>query len=110
MGTCEVTSSGDFSCRAAIFIMPLPSRRALLTSAGPIVTGAEHDEWGKPENWHGGWLGIYYAPRDPRVWVAKRIPAMGWTLNFAHRRAWFWLIGMVGIPILGVFWLAARSM
>jgi len=59
-----------------------------------------HDEWGKPENWSGGWLGIYSDPRDPRVWVPKRNPMMGWTLNFAHRRAWVWLVAIAGIPLL----------
>jgi hypothetical protein len=27
----------------------------------------EIDECDKEENWYGGWLGIYYAPRDPRI-------------------------------------------
>jgi uncharacterized membrane protein len=47
-------------------------------------------EWRNPENWRGGWLGLYVAPRDPRVWVRKRSPHLGWTLNYAHRGAWLW--------------------
>jgi len=44
-------------------------------------------EWERPENWT-GWLGVYRSPRDTRTWVPKRNPALGWTLNFAHRGAW----------------------
>ena len=40
------------------------------------------EEWHRAENWYGGWLGLYHAPRDPRVWVPKRPPHFGWTLNF----------------------------
>jgi uncharacterized membrane protein len=55
-------------------------------------------EWSRPENWRGGWLGVYVAPRDSRIWVPKRAPWIGWTLNFAHRRSWVWLIGLIGLP------------
>jgi uncharacterized membrane protein len=57
-------------------------------------------EWRDPRNWRGGWLGIYVASRDPRVLVPKRIPAMGWTLNFAHRASWWWLLVILGGPLL----------
>ena len=69
----------------------------------------QNPEWNRPENWHGGMLGIYHAPRDPRVWVPKRIPAMGWTLNFAHRRAWVWLLIILAIPLAFTLWVAART-
>lgn len=59
-------------------------------------------EWSRPENWRGGLFGIYYAPGDPRVWVPKRIPIMGWTLNFARRRAWYWLAGLVALILFSV--------
>jgi uncharacterized membrane protein len=58
----------------------------------------DRSEWSRPENWRGGWLGVYVAPRDSRVWVPKRAPWIGWTLNFAHRRSWAWLIGLIGLP------------
>lgn len=49
-----------------------------------------------------GWHGLYYRnPQDPRIWVPKLL-GMGYTLNFAHRRAWVWFIVMLGIPLLVV--------
>lgn len=61
----------------------------------------EHDEaeWHRPENWRGGILGIYVAPRDSRVWVPKRLPGLGWTLNFARRASWLWLAVLLGLPV-----------
>lgn len=44
------------------------------------------------------------------MWVPKQIEALGWTLNFAHRASWYWLIGLAGIPLAGVglaIWFAA---
>ncbi|MFM2206495.1 MAG: hypothetical protein RL213_470 [Bacteroidota bacterium] len=44
--------------------------------------------------------GIFYSnPEDPRIWVPKKTPVMGYTLNFAHRGAWWWLIGLMSLPI-----------
>jgi uncharacterized membrane protein len=60
-----------------------------------MATAAEEREWRDPRNWRGGWLGVYVAPRDPRVWVPKRRPAFGWTLNFAHRTSWIWLAALL---------------
>lgn len=64
------------------------------------------NEWKNPENWRGGWLGIYIAPRDTRDWVPKRTPWMGVTLNFAHRRSWVWLAALLAGPALVVTALA----
>ena len=55
-------------------------------------------EWEDPQNWT-GWLGSYRAPRDTRLWVPKKNPALGWTLNFAHRAAWFSLLGLFTVPL-----------
>jgi len=41
--------------------------------------------WRDPANWR---RGIYRCAADPRVIVPKRVPWMGWTINFAHRSAW----------------------
>ena len=57
-------------------------------------------EWGNPDNWYAGWLFIYVSPRDTRVWVRKRIPALGWTLNMAHRGGWLWTAALLAIPVL----------
>ncbi len=56
-------------------------------------------EWEDPANWRT--FGIYVAPRDPRVWVRKRNPVRGWTLNFAHSRSWVWVAGLA-ILVAGV--------
>ena len=53
------------------------------------------EEWRRPENWHGAFE-TYRAPRDSRVWVPKRSPMMGWTLNAAHPAAWRWRALLVG--------------
>jgi uncharacterized membrane protein len=63
-------------------------------------------EWKNPDNWRGGWLGIYVAPRDTRDWVPKRIPWMGWTLNFAHGRSWLWLGALLVGPLIVMLVLA----
>ena len=66
-----------------------------------MATPSEQAEWNDPQNWHGGWLGIYVAPRDPRLVVPKRIPVMGWTLNFAHRGSWLALACLL-LPALAI--------
>jgi uncharacterized membrane protein len=57
-------------------------------------------EWENPANWSGGLLGVYFSKRDSRVWVPKRNPAMGWTLNFANPRSTLWLAGLIAGPAL----------
>ena len=64
-----------------------------------MPTEDEEREWKDPRNWRAGWLGVYVAPRDPRVWVPKRRPEFGYTLNFAHRRSWLWLAALL-VPSL----------
>ena len=62
-----------------------------------------HREWHEPANWTGGILRRYASERDTRLWVPKSNPALGWTLNFAHPKSMFWLVGLiVGIPLLAV--------
>lgn len=49
-----------------------------------------------------GWNGILYRnARDPRIWVPK-IAGIGYTLNFAHRRAWWWLLALLTPPLLAL--------
>lgn len=66
------------------------------------------DEWTRPANWRGGMLAVYVSPLDTRVWVPKRPPGLGWTLNFAHRRSWLWLAALIGGP-LALALLVARA-
>ena len=60
---------------------------------------AAQAEWENPANWRWHWL--YIAPSDPRVWVRKRNPEYGWTINLAHRKSWIWLGCFVGV-LLGI--------
>ena len=39
-------------------------------------------EWSNPANWRTGFL--YFSRRDDRVWVPKRIPGSGDTLNLGR--------------------------
>ena len=46
-----------------------------------------------------GYTGVFYRnPRDARLWVPK-VAGVGWTINFAHRRAWPVMIALVGVPV-----------
>jgi uncharacterized membrane protein len=31
------------------------------------------------------WAGLYHDPDDPRLFVPKRNPSFGWTINLEHR-------------------------
>ncbi len=56
-----------------------------------------------------GWTGIFWyaEPTDPRIWVPKRF-GWGWTLNFAHPKAWG-VLGLLLLPIAVVPIVAALS-
>ncbi len=59
-------------------------------------------EWENPANWSDSVVGIYFSKRDSRVWVPKRIPSFGWTLNLGNPRAAWFLVGILaGLPLLG---------
>ena len=66
-------------------------------------------EWERADNWHGGWLGLYSSARDTRIWVRKRNPEFGWTLNLARPAGRVWLTVLLGVPLLVVVWLAWHS-
>ncbi len=71
---------------------------------------ANRAEWEKAENWTSGpkWLSAYFSHADSRVWVPKRIPSMGWTLNLAKPGGVAWLIGFIaGLP--GIYVLIALA-
>jgi uncharacterized membrane protein len=49
----------------------------------------------------GNWKGFFYFNRkDPRIFVPKLNPSMGWTLNFASPYAYLTLIGIVLVVII----------
>lgn len=83
-------------CLAVGFV---PLLRA--TRAAPPIAGASAADY----RW-GGLL--YWNPRDPRVWVEKRI-GLGWTLNFARPLAWG-MLALLLLPAVGalvaVAWIA----
>ena len=58
----------------------------------------EDAAWREPRNWRSG--GFYVAPDDSRVWVPKRPPGIGWTLNFARPASWLWMTVLLAIPIV----------
>lgn len=88
---------GDSAVARSIVSIPIPSYDLL----EPPMDNQEpmnEQEWKRPENWT-GWLGTYRSARDTRLWVPKRNPARGWTLNFAHRAAWWSLVGLFTVPL-----------
>ncbi|WP_418314213.1 DUF5808 domain-containing protein [Phyllobacterium zundukense] len=56
--------------------------------------------WSNSENWSHGIGRIYFSRSDSRLWVPKRNPAMGCTINMAHRRAIWWLLLLILVPTL----------
>ena len=70
--------------------------RELISMTDPEWRLAEL-EWHDAKNWRLLNL-IYVAPRDPRVWVRKRHPEFGWTLNFAHTASWLWAAAIIALP------------
>jgi uncharacterized membrane protein len=65
-------------------------------------------EWERPENWS-GWFGTYRSTRDQRLWVPKRNPRLGWTLNFAHPGARWALATPFIVPVgFALLWLLRR--
>ena len=60
-------------------------------------------EWENPANWTAGskMLCIYFSHKDSRIWVPKRIPWMGTTLNLAKPEAVAWLTSFIlGVPVV----------
>jgi uncharacterized membrane protein len=53
-------------------------------------------EWAKPENWTR--FNTYRSARDNRFWVPKKNPRLGWTINFAHRGAWWAMLAPAIVP------------
>lgn len=61
-------------------------------------------EWARAENWRGGPLGLYSSELDTRVWVPKRNPAMGWTVNLARWQGRLVLAALLGVPLAVLLW------
>lgn len=56
-------------------------------------------EWRNQANGSGGLVGIYFSKKDSRVWVPKKIPDLGWTVNWAHAAGARWLIVLLLLPL-----------
>lgn len=61
-------------------------------------------EWLRADNWGGPkTLAVYFSKKDNRIWVPQQRPALGWTLNLAHKGGVLWLVGIcVGIILVMV--------
>ena len=46
------------------------------------------------------WGIFYYNPQDSRIILPKRIPWMGWTLNFANLWSYIIILGIIGYAVL----------
>lgn len=57
-------------------------------------------DWSNPENWSGGPIEVYFSKRDRRLWVPKRKPRWGWTLNMAHPYAGVLVVGTIVLAML----------
>lgn len=48
-----------------------------------------------------GWVGLFYINRnDKRIFLPKRSPGLGWTLNFGNPFSYFVILGLIAIIIL----------
>lgn len=71
------------------------------------IKAHNNNEWRNPDNWsRPGLFGIYFSKKDTRVWVPKSLPVLGWTINFGHRNAVFWMGALLLIPALVVVAIA----
>jgi hypothetical protein len=50
--------------------------------------------WADPANWT---MLFYRCPEDPRIFVPKRRPWFGWTVNFGHSLGWLAVVGCVAV-------------
>jgi uncharacterized membrane protein len=74
-----------------------------MRSNDPDTRAALRRQWADPAHWSGpAWASLYFNKQDPRLWVPKRVPAMGWTVNFGHPRGWLALLAIVVGPVLFV--------
>ncbi len=59
-------------------------------------------EWENPANWSDAVVGVYFSKRDDRVWVPKRRPWWGWTINLGNPAGAWWLVGLLAAgPVVG---------
>lgn len=67
-------------------------------------------EWENPANWSDTIVGVYFSKRDSRVWVPKRSPSWGWTINLGHPSGAWWLVGLLAAgPVLASLFRGRRD-
>lgn len=54
--------------------------------------------WENEKNWGGGFCGWYFCKEDPRLWVPKKVKAMGITINLGHPKGGSTLVGLFLLP------------
>lgn len=57
-------------------------------------------EWQNPERWKNL---FYSSSKDSRLWVPKKNPTMGWTVNLGHKYGKIVLISSMAVPIILMF-------
>lgn len=58
-------------------------------------------EWNNRDNWRGPrWIGFYASSRDSRALVPKSPRLLGFTLNFGHPSARWFLAAIAAIAVL----------
>ncbi len=67
-------------------------------------------EWRSPNNWSFRWRvpNIYFSKRDSRVFVPKRIPGFGWTLNLGHWQGPVSLLGIILLILLIILGISSK--
>ncbi len=58
----------------------------------------QEQQWREdPQNWK--WGMFYYNPADRRIFPPKRIPWMGWTVNFASAKSVWFFVAMMALAV-----------
>ena len=64
-------------------------------------------QWHDAANWSGpAWMALYFSKQDTRLWVPKRVPALGWTINLGHPKGPAVMLGIFGgilLAVTGIF-------
>jgi uncharacterized membrane protein len=67
-------------------------------TVAPVAREEVHGDATPDDGWKAGGL-FYFNPRDPAIWVEKRI-GFGYTLNMGNSRAWLLIAGMLLVPVI----------
>ena len=66
-------------------------------------------EWENPANWSDSVVGMYFGKKDSRVWVPKRVPTWGWTINLGHPAGAWWLVAFLAVPPIAAVVIGRRQ-